>query len=253
MSHSRAGRPAARRYNVAPDPAEPLPSMPQHTPANTESLTLLSRLAERLPDGLRLLSGVAEDKTDTLYPIEQACVANAVHRRRVEFSTGRWLARQGLLELGAGAAAIPAGTGREPIWPDGIVGSVTHSASRCAVVLGRTAEFVGVGLDLELIGAVDVALADLIVSPSEPVGHRSPTELRLVFSAKESVFKCVFPMLRAFLDFRDIEIRIDSATSTFSAVRSRTGTPRVPPGIGLYESDACGVATLFAVSAREPT
>jgi 4'-phosphopantetheinyl transferase EntD len=219
-------------------------------PSSSAGTELLARLVERLPNGLTLLYGTAADRIASLYPEEHAGIVRAVQSRRSEYSTGRWLARQGLAALGVPAQAIPSGSAREPIWPAGIVGSLTHSSSVCAVVLGLAADYRGVGLDLELAEPPQTELADIILSSTEAREHCSPQALRLVFSAKESVYKCIYPICRTFLDFRDVDVRIDHAHSTFSAESGHDKASSIELGRGLFEIGERGVATLFTMPAQ---
>jgi 4'-phosphopantetheinyl transferase EntD len=225
------------------------PGTGRRSTAGGSGMELLSRLAERLPNGLRLRSSDAIDRTGDLYASELRTITGAVESRRREFSSVRWLARQGLAEIGVAAQPIPPGPDRAPVWPAGVVGSMTHSRSVCGAVVGSAEQYEGVGIDLEL-SEVDVRdLGDMILSTSERQENLSEERLRLIFSAKESVYKCIYPIHRIFLDFHDLEIVINAADETFSA---RSQSPKAPPeklihGIGLFEIGDPGVSTLFTV------
>lgn len=188
---------------------------------------------------------------DSLYTSELAAVARAVDSRRREFSTARWLARQALQRLGQAPSPIPSGPSREPLWPVGIVGSVTHCSAICAVILGATRDYTGIGLDLEVTDAKLEDLVDIIVSPADSVRERNPHDLRLVFSAKEAVYKCVFPLFHEFLDFQDIAITINHASSSFSAKlkRGATGSHALIHGQGLFEASGNAAATAYLMPA----
>jgi 4'-phosphopantetheinyl transferase EntD len=204
---------------------------------------------------LTLLHDVADDRTGCLYPEELACIERAVDSRRKEFSTGRWLAREGLSALGLPAGAIPCGSAREPLWPADVVGSLTHSASMCAAVIGLGRDYRGVGLDLELSAAPKADLADLIVSPTEPREYRLPVTLRLVFSAKESVYKCLYPIYSTFLDFQEIDIFFDRRKLTFSAVarNEKIASEVLAQGSGVFECSERGALTVFSLPADADT
>lgn len=212
-------------------------------------MELFPRFAGRLPDGIEFLYAPIEDHSGDLDPLEHPAVARAVEKRRREFSTGRWLAREGLSRLGLSTTAIPAAPDRTPQWPSGVVGSVSHSGSMCAVALAPSGEFTSIGLDLQMT-PVPGELARTIVSPNEPAAYRSPQMLGLVFSAKEAVFKCVFPLEGKFLGFHAVEISIDIESRTFSAtILDREEGHRHPcTGNGLFETDPSGVLTAFVMS-----
>ena len=84
-----------------------------------------------------------------LWPEEAAAVQHAVEKRRREFAVGRMLARAALAAIGDPPSAIPTGNHREPVWPAGIVGSITHCAGYCAAAVARDAMVVALGIDAE--------------------------------------------------------------------------------------------------------
>lgn len=138
-----------------------------------------------------------EEESPPLYPEEEAAVARAAARRRREFRAGRVCARAALRALGHPPCAIPVGPDRAPLWPEGVVGSITHTRGLCAAAVARRRDAVGLGLDAERRGAVRRELLARICTEEElawmertpaPPGGDWPT---LVFSAKESVYKAV--------------------------------------------------------------
>jgi 4'-phosphopantetheinyl transferase EntD len=161
---------------------------------------------------------------DRLFPEEEAIVARAVEKRRREFATGRACARQALTQLGLPPGPIATGERGEPLWPEGVVGSITHCDGYRAGAVARASELAALAIDAEphaplpdgLLG--DVAspeerqrLAELTVA--EPAVHWD----RLLFSAKESVYKAWFPLARRWLGFEDATLTIDPAAGAFSA------------------------------------
>lgn len=208
---------------------------------------IIGRLIPRKPTQLTILTGAVADHTASLHDAEAAAIADASPRRRYEFSTGRWLARQALGQLSLPRAAIPAGSMREPIWPCGVVASLTHSRDICVVAMSRAGTFRGVGIDIEIAEAVDLGLAPSLLCADESRVFDSSELLRLAFSAKEAVFKSLFPRHRELVDYREVAIAIDPGTRTFTAVaRSRNlDSLGLEQGLGLYETDAGGALTLF--------
>jgi 4'-phosphopantetheinyl transferase EntD len=209
--------------------------------------TLIARLDARLPPGLVLLASPTCDGDEHLYPVERDRIARAVDSRRREFATGRALARQALGRLGIVPVAIPAGEGSEPAWPPGVVGSITHSGGFCAVLVGRSGDYRGVGIDIELSRPPAPDIARLVVSAAEPAEYHHPSWLQTVFSAKESVYKCVYPTHRAFIDFLDVTISLDYEACAFTAapVAPAVRGAGVERGRGLFERVGGGVATVF--------
>jgi 4'-phosphopantetheinyl transferase EntD len=160
-----------------------------------------------------------EDLLDCdLFPEEEASVSNAVEKRRREFVTVRACARTALERLGLPPRAIPNGERGEPRWPAGIVGSITHCDGYRACVLARAETVVTLGIDAEPNAPLpDGVLADIARPEERPLledlGQRTPSVHwdRLLFSAKESVYKAWFPLARRWLGFEDAVVRIETS------------------------------------------
>jgi 4'-phosphopantetheinyl transferase EntD len=170
---------------------------------------------------------VAESFTDpaglTLFPEEEKLVANSVDRRRREFTTVRHCARQALAELGIAPVPIVSGERGAPVWPAEVVGSMTHCEGYRAAVLGRVSQFATLGVDAEPHAPLPEGVLDAIGLPAErdriaALTAADPTTCwdRLLFSAKESVYKAWFPLTARWLDFEEADIVLDPA-GTFVA------------------------------------
>jgi 4'-phosphopantetheinyl transferase EntD len=182
-------------------------------------------MIEEILPGCVVAVEARHDRQDArLFPEEQALLANAVEKRRREFTTARACAREALGRLGLPAVAIPAGARGEPLWPAGVVGSITHCDGYCAAALARAEEIATIGIDAEPhAGLPDGLLADIARAEELPALHRLQRELpevhwdRLLFSAKESVYKAWFPLAERWLGFEDISIELDARTGMFAA------------------------------------
>jgi 4'-phosphopantetheinyl transferase EntD len=161
---------------------------------------------------------------EPLLPAEARWVASrTLHpQREAEFRAGRACARHALAQLGIhNWALLPAPT-REPQWPAGVVGSITHAGSYCAAAVASERVCGGLGIDVETIDRLRDDMAALICSGSEPdrlaaCGDEARPLLALLFSAKESVFKAVFPRTRIPFEPADIEIDCDVEAGLFRA------------------------------------
>ena len=165
------------------------------------------------------------DRADAvLFPEEEAVIGRAVEKRRREFTTGRACARAALARLGQPPVAILRGERGSPDWPAGIVGSITHCAGYRAAAVARATEVLAIGLDAEpdqplpdgVLGAISLAaerasLRDLARSAPGPSWDR------LLFCAKESVYKAWFPLTGRWLGFEQARITLDPAAGTFTA------------------------------------
>ena len=157
-----------------------------------------------------------------LFPEERAVVRRAVDKRRREFTTARYCARAALAKLGVAAAPIVPGVRGEPQWPDGVVGSITHCAGYCAAAVAWKERIASVGIDAEPHEPLPDGVLDAVALPSERAWASSASNApvhrdRLLFSAKEAVYKAWFPVTRRFLEFGQAELTFDLDSATFSA------------------------------------
>lgn len=152
--------------------------------------------------------------------VEAACVARAVAKRVNEFRTGRELARQALRDLGQPPVRIPIGPARDPIWPAGFLGSISHSDTLCIAHVGRRSYYAGIGLDIESDDPLEPELVPFLAGLEEwkALRHTSIGGLdpgKLCFSAKEAFYKAYFPACRMFLDFTDVYLTVDWDQASF--------------------------------------
>jgi 4'-phosphopantetheinyl transferase EntD len=159
-----------------------------------------------------------------LYPEEAVYVERAVESRRREFTTGRHCARAGLARLGLAPTAIGKDERGAPRWPDGVVGSITHCAGYRAAAVARREDLVGLGIDAEPHGPLPPDVLGAISTGPERVhlaalAAAAPAVAwdRLLFSAKESVYKAWFPLAGVFLDFTGAELTFDPGAEAFVA------------------------------------
>ena len=181
-------------------------------------------LEQILPPPVAVAESFGDLPDAKLFPEEEAIIARAVPRRRLEFATGRACARAVLAQLGEPPVPILRGPRNEPQWPAGIAGSITHCAGYRAAAVARTAEVATLGLDAEPDEALPHGVLDVIALPQEraqlaALAAARPDAARwnrLLFCAKESVYKAWFPLAQEWLGFDDAEIVID-AGGTFTA------------------------------------
>jgi enterobactin synthetase component D len=155
-----------------------------------------------------------DDPADALDPSEAASVAKAVPARVREFALGRTAARRALVALGIPPTAIPVGPGRGPVWPDGVVGSITHAAGWAVAIVGP-ADRGGLGVDLERDGAVGDDELVVLTTAAERQrldAHADPaaraTIASVLHGAKECVHKVVHPATRVTLEHSDADVEV---------------------------------------------
>ncbi len=195
----------------------------------------------------------------SLHPEEREAVAGRPPRRVQEFAAGREAARQALVRLGTEAFAIPRSADRLPQWPEGVLGSISHSETLAGAAVTRDGRLAGLGMDLEnsTIGRLG-EIAHLIMTPGERVRIESSTEPGLsneiarAFSSKEAVFKAVYPAVREAFDFTDIEIDRTCSSGGFAAraVTPLRSSGRIRAGRGRCMLIAEHILSVFAVEAR---
>jgi 4'-phosphopantetheinyl transferase EntD len=167
-----------------------------------------SELGRLFPPGVVVTATSAPGERGRLLPDEAADLsAGAVTKRVEEFTAGRACARRALAEFGIVDFPIKVGPKREPLWPEGYVGSITHTDGLCAAAVGESARFLGLGLDVEQTGRVGASIQARICVSAEldwlarlPAAEASHAAT-LVFAAKEAFYKAQFPVVREWLYF----------------------------------------------------
>lgn len=180
-----------------------------------------------LPEGTVAVETCDDLPDAALLPPEQIAVARAVPARRREFATGRACARLALERLGFQPVAIPVGEHGEPLWPPGVVGSITHCRGYRACAVAAADAFLALGIDVEPNVPLPEGLWEEVAHGPERE-HPATARLasgesvhldRLRFSAKEAVYKALFPITRSWLGFEDVELEIGTGGIFRAAVR----------------------------------
>ena len=173
------------------------------------------------PDGV-MMAECEPSFTGSSTFIEETCyVANAREKRRHEFLAGRACARTAMAKLGLPAVAIPAAPDRTPVWPAGIVGSISHCETLCIAAVAKVSDgYASLGLDIEPAEALPGDILDIVCTGPEqswlrcqPEAHRGLLA-RLIFSAKECAYKCQYPLTRTLIDFNAFQIGVGNGTFT---------------------------------------
>jgi 4'-phosphopantetheinyl transferase EntD len=164
---------------------------------------------------------LGDDPDARLLPEEEPEVARAVEKRVREYTIARSCARRALGKLGVPETPIRRGPKRQPLWPDGIVGSITHTKGYYAAAVARADEVLTVGIDAEIDDRLPDGVLDVVTLPEEremlaglPAGVHWD---RILFSAKESVYKAWFPLTERWLGFGDARLTFQPDERTFSA------------------------------------
>ncbi|HET8814401.1 MAG TPA: 4'-phosphopantetheinyl transferase superfamily protein [Solirubrobacterales bacterium] len=193
-----------------------------------------------------------------LFRGEALALRSAVESRRREFITGRACAREALGGLGLPATAVLVDAFGAPRWPVGVVGSITHCTGYRAAAVGRATDFAAIGIDAEPNLRLPAGVLGAIALPveRERVGrllHEAPGPCwdRLLFSAKEAVFKAWYPMTGAKPDFHHAEVTFELESGRFRVrLRGPHRSPRGNPSrlVGRWAVAAGILATAIALS-----
>lgn len=178
-----------------------------------------------LPEHVRSYDTFGDDGLKGLYPQEAQHILRAISSRQVEFATGRRCARTALSKLGVPPGPLLSGHRGAPTWPTGVVGSITHCTGYRAAAVASTTNVLALGIDAERAEPLPNRDAlKLFATPSEMV--RMPALQatcphvywdRLLFSAKESLFKAWYPVTGRELSFNEVDVEFDATDGTFAA------------------------------------
>ena len=143
----------------------------------------------------------------------------AIPRRQREFAAGRAALRAAMADLGLPAVAIPMHPDRSPALPAGLAASITHTATAClaAAMTGRRA----LGIDLEPDEPLPPDILDTVLTPAE----RGTPDARVIFSAKEALYKAQYPLSGTLFGFDAVAVTLQTATFTATFLQSVPGFP----------------------------
>jgi 4'-phosphopantetheinyl transferase EntD len=188
-----------------------------------------------LPDAVASSEAFDDPPDAVLFPEEKALISRAVEKRRREFRTVRHCARRALDQLGLPPVAVLSGEHREPVWPPGVVGSMTHCTGYRAAAVAHRRDVLTVGIDAEPHEPLPADVAGAIALDEELAGLAKLAAVqgavcwdRVLFCAKETVYKAWFPLTHRWLGFEQASITIDPPVighieGTFSARLLVTG------------------------------
>jgi 4'-phosphopantetheinyl transferase EntD len=154
----------------------------------------------------------ANPKRTSIHPEEERILSpRACPKKRNEFALGRAAVRHALLELGEDYAPVLRGGYGEPLWPDGILGSITHCWPWAVALVVRSRRPFAIGIDLESLektGRADISRVICTAGELDWVrnGSGSNKRLAMIFSAKETVYKGFYRFCRQYIDFQDVEL-----------------------------------------------
>jgi 4'-phosphopantetheinyl transferase EntD len=155
------------------------------------------------------------DEAALLLEEASAFEGSVVAARRAS-GAARLVARNLLKRLGYPVCPIKRGSARAPTWPEGIRGSLAHDSDYAVAAICRVEDFRALGIDVEPAELLPPELVDLVATPSERNAHLAADGFggRMLFAAKEAVYKAIYPLDRMFLDYHDVEIDLAKRKAT---------------------------------------
>ncbi len=152
------------------------------------------------------------DAQGQIFPEEYLIVKNSIQKRKKEFIAGRTLAKLALESYGIENYPLLSGKNREPLWPDGIIGSISHTNTFACTVVTKNTTFSSVGIDIETLEHIHKNELELILTKFELDWISTiRSELqniihKIIFSVKESFYKCAFPIINRYIDFKQVDV-----------------------------------------------
>jgi 4'-phosphopantetheinyl transferase EntD len=210
-----------------------------------------------LPASVAVAEAFGDDPGEPVFPGEEDLVATATEGRRREFVTARRCAREALESLGVPPVAIRTGARREPLWPDGVVGAITHCRGYRAAAVARASEIDGLGIDAEPHQELPAGVRNLVVGEGDDetlldLAARRPQVHwdRVLFCAKESVYKVWYPLFGSWLGFEEASLAIDPEAGTFTATIHRPELPEVTGRFAVQDGLIVTASTVPGYRAR---
>ncbi|MEU5407943.1 4'-phosphopantetheinyl transferase Npt [Nocardia asteroides] len=188
-----------------------------------------------LPSGVAAAELLAYPEDLKAHPAEEHLIAQSVEKRRRDFIGARHCARLALEQLGEPPVAIGKGERGMPLFPRGVVGSLTHCDGYRAAAMAHALRFRSVGIDAEPHGALPEGVLESVSLPAERdwLAGKPADGLhldRLLFCAKEATYKAWFPLTLRWLGFEDAHITFEIESRTADSGSGTFHTQLLVPG-----------------------
>lgn len=166
----------------------------------------------RIPDISMGHRVIAPGDERALTPEETNGISESIVERRRASGAARIVARQLLGAIGFAPCPIPRSAAGAPIWPVGAVGSMAHDRRVAVAAVAPARRVAALGIDVEPAERLPEDVFDLVVTPGErAMLGRDLVAARLLFAAKEAVYKALYPLDQTFLDHHDIQIDLSNS------------------------------------------
>lgn len=143
-------------------------------------------------------------------------LASAAQVRKEDYVAGRFCAFKASSLIGFSLTKLPTHSDRTPIWPQNLCGSISHSKKLAVSCVSSTDHYFSLGIDAEELLDDHIDISEQIANPHELELVQNKLGLTILFSAKEALYKAIYPIVKSFVDFKEVELTaIDFDEKTF--------------------------------------
>lgn len=188
----------------------------------THDSGFFSVIASLLPPEVITVLAKDHNIDGQLFPEEEILIVKAVEKRKREYTAGRLCAHKALSQLGINDFPVLAGKNRDPLWPHNIIGSITHCEDYCAVAAARQGRIRSIGIDIEPAEKISDEIIDMVCRSAEKNWcNQQSNDIdnywpKVIFSIKESIYKCLYPILQRYVDFHEVQIQLNPELGVYS-------------------------------------
>ncbi|MER9317176.1 4'-phosphopantetheinyl transferase superfamily protein [Mesorhizobium sp. M0659] len=176
------------------------------------SAQLLAAMAAMAPAGVRIgCRTIREGDENHLLPQEARSIPSRLPLMRRASGAARWIAHELLADMGLNGVAILRGSSGAPVWPHGVTGSLAHDDEIAVAAVAPLSHVASLGIDIEPALPLPDDIFALVAVPADRI---DATDLclagRILFAAKEAVYKAAYPLDREVLGYEDITVDLDA-------------------------------------------
>lgn len=178
---------------------------------------------------------------DEVLAVEQVSAARAR-----EFAAGRLAARKAMDMLGHIGRPVLQGADLAPVWPNGLIGSITHTDRDSLAAVTDDPDILALGLSLEPATPLEPGLWPVCCTSDEMqwLASLGPSQrghfAKLILSVKKAVSKAAYASRTRLPELQQITLSIDLVTGRFDA--------RIAPGfVGTGQRSMQSVGGQFAI------
>lgn len=143
-------------------------------------------------------------------------LASAAQVRKEDYVAGRLCAFKASALLGLSLSKLPTHSDRTPIWPQNLCGSISHSKKLAVSCVSSADHYFSLGIDAEEIMDDHIDISEQVANANELALVKNNLGLTILFSAKEALYKAIYPIVKSFVDFKEVEMTaINFSKNTF--------------------------------------